>query len=128
MSFEALLIILMAGSEIFRPLRGVLHQGMVGQPAVTAVHALMEAKSTAPAGGSQVPNLAPSITFDASPIRASAATPMPGSASTFDRTTSLATSSMSATTSWMTGARSVSSSAHPSSALSTPRAYRRPAS
>jgi ATP-binding cassette subfamily C protein CydCD len=54
MSLEALLIVLMAGTEIFRPLRdlrGVLHQGMVGQSAAEAVLGLMEAKSDAPAAG-----------------------------------------------------------------------------
>ena len=54
MSLEALLIVLMAGTEIFRPLRdlrGVLHQGMVGQSAAEAVLSLLEAKSDAPAAG-----------------------------------------------------------------------------
>ncbi|WP_291986176.1 ABC transporter ATP-binding protein [Luteitalea sp.] len=54
MSLEALLIVLMAGTEIFRPLRdlrAVLHQGMVGQSAALGVHALLAAESTAPAGG-----------------------------------------------------------------------------
>src|SRR5690606_9178312 len=54
MSLEALLIVLMAGTEIFRPLRdlrGVLHQGMVGQSAAEAVLGLMEAKSDAPVAG-----------------------------------------------------------------------------
>ena len=68
MSLEALLIILMAGTEIFRPLRdlrAVLHQGMVGQSAANAVHALLEARSDAPAGGApHVPNLTPSIAFE----------------------------------------------------------------
>jgi len=68
MSLEALLIILMAGTEIFRPLRdlrSVLHQGMIGQSAATAIHALLEARSDAPAGnGSHVANLMPSIAFD----------------------------------------------------------------
>src|SRR4029078_1400632 len=44
MSLEALLIVLMAGTEIFRPLRdlrGVLHQGMIGQSAAAAVPALL---------------------------------------------------------------------------------------
>ncbi|WP_109481316.1 thiol reductant ABC exporter subunit CydC [Paraburkholderia sp. C35] len=46
MSLEALLIVLMAGSEIFRPLRdlrGVLHQGMIGQSAANSIHALLDA-------------------------------------------------------------------------------------
>jgi len=68
MSLEALLIVLMAGTEIFRPLRdlrSVLHQGMIGQSAATAVHALLEAESDAPAGGlPPVPDLRPSVTFD----------------------------------------------------------------
>lgn len=68
MSLEALLIILMAGTEIFRPLRdlrSVLHQGMIGQSAANAIHALLEARSEAPAGGgAQVPELAASISFD----------------------------------------------------------------
>ncbi len=54
MSLEALLIVLMAGTEIFRPLRdlrGVLHQGMVGQSAAEAVLGLLDAKSDAPAAG-----------------------------------------------------------------------------
>jgi ATP-binding cassette subfamily B protein len=68
MSLEALLIILMAGTEIFRPLRdlrSVLHQGMIGQSAASAIHTLLEARSDAPAGGgAQVPDLAASIAFD----------------------------------------------------------------
>ena len=42
MSLEALLIVLMAGTEIFRPLRdlrGVLHQGLNGQAAATGINA-----------------------------------------------------------------------------------------
>jgi len=68
MSLEALLIILMAGTEIFRPLRdlrSVLHQGMIGQSAANAIHTLLEARSDAPAGGAaHVPELRASITFD----------------------------------------------------------------
>jgi len=54
MSLEALLIVLMAGTEIFRPLRDlrtVLHQGMVGQSAAGSVLGLLNAQETAPAGG-----------------------------------------------------------------------------
>jgi ATP-binding cassette subfamily C protein CydCD len=69
MGLEALLIVLMAGTEVFRPLRDlrtVLHHGMVGQSAATAVHALLEARSDTPTGGApHVPNLIPSIAFDA---------------------------------------------------------------
>ena len=49
MTLTALLVVLMAGTEIFRPLRdlrGVLHQGMLGQSAAAGVHALMEARGT----------------------------------------------------------------------------------
>jgi ATP-binding cassette, subfamily B, bacterial len=54
MSLEALLIVLMAGTEIFRPLRDlrtVLHQGMVGQSAAQGVLGLLAAKSDAPPAG-----------------------------------------------------------------------------
>ncbi len=85
MSLEALLIILMAGTEIFRPLRdlrSVLHQGMIGQSAANAVHALLEARSDAPAGGAAhvagPARRASRSTTSASPIRAAARTPMPG--------------------------------------------------
>lgn len=47
MSVEALLIVLMAGTEIFRPLRdlrAVLHRGMLGQSAAASIHALMDAQ------------------------------------------------------------------------------------
>ncbi len=52
MSLQALLIVLMAGTEIFRPLRDlrtVLHQGMTGQSAASGIHALMATPVTAPA-------------------------------------------------------------------------------
>jgi ATP-binding cassette subfamily C protein CydCD len=57
MSLEALLIVLMAGTEIFRPLRDlrtVLHQGMNGQSAAQGLHALLGAVESAPAGGAAV--------------------------------------------------------------------------
>src|ERR1700704_1091262 len=47
MTIEALLIVLMAGTEVFRPLRdlrGVLHRGMVGQSAAAGIHALLAAE------------------------------------------------------------------------------------
>ncbi|MBV8888483.1 MAG: ABC transporter ATP-binding protein [Alphaproteobacteria bacterium] len=47
MSLEALLIVLMAGTEVFRPLRdlrAVLHQGMVGQSAAAGIHELLAAE------------------------------------------------------------------------------------
>ncbi len=68
MSVEALLIVLMAGTEIFRPLRdlrSVLHKGMLGQSAAHNVHALMDAKTSLPAVGDQpAGELAPTLEFD----------------------------------------------------------------
>ena len=52
MSLEALLIVLMAGTEIFRPLRdlrSVLHQGLTGQAAATGILGLLETPEIAPA-------------------------------------------------------------------------------
>ncbi|MCP2517219.1 ABC transporter ATP-binding protein/permease [Achromobacter mucicolens] len=52
MSVEALLIVLMAGTEIFRPLRdlrAVLHRGMLGQSAAASIHALTDAQPLTPA-------------------------------------------------------------------------------
>jgi ATP-binding cassette subfamily C protein CydCD len=66
MSLEALLIVLMAGTEIFRPLRdlrGVLHQGLNGQAAAVGIHDLLDTDVTAPSG-SPVPMLTPDIVFD----------------------------------------------------------------
>ncbi len=51
MSLEALLIVLMAGTEIFRPLRElrtVLHQGLTGQAAANAINALIDEPITGP--------------------------------------------------------------------------------
>src|SRR5271167_4961692 len=47
MSIQALLIVLMAGTEVFRPLRDlrtVLHQGMLGQSAAAGINALLAAE------------------------------------------------------------------------------------
>ncbi|HEX4369364.1 MAG TPA: ABC transporter ATP-binding protein [Rhodopila sp.] len=66
MSLEALLIVLMAGTEIFRPLRdlrGVLHQGLNGQAAATGINALLDTNVIA-AAGSAVPPLRPEIIFE----------------------------------------------------------------
>jgi ATP-binding cassette, subfamily B, bacterial len=52
MSIQALLIVLMAGTEVFRPLRDlrtVLHQGMVGQSAAAGINALLAAEPLVPA-------------------------------------------------------------------------------
>ncbi|AMG47166.1 thiol reductant ABC exporter subunit CydC [Achromobacter ruhlandii] len=72
MSVEALLIVLMAGTEIFRPLRdlrSVLHRGMLGQSAAASIHALMDAQplTAAPAvrAGAAPARLDPTIEFDA---------------------------------------------------------------
>ncbi|MGX9692603.1 thiol reductant ABC exporter subunit CydC [Achromobacter anxifer] len=70
MSVEALLIVLMAGTEIFRPLRdlrSVLHRGMLGQSATASIHALTDARPLTPApeaGGKTPGRLAPTIEFD----------------------------------------------------------------
>ena len=67
MSLDALLIVLMAGTEIFRPLRdlrAVLHQGMTGQAAAAGITALLEAPVTAPiAGASAVLPRAADVAF-----------------------------------------------------------------
>ena len=52
MSLTALLIVLMAGTEIFRPLRDlrtVLHQGLNGQAAAHGILTLLAAPESAPA-------------------------------------------------------------------------------
>jgi len=69
MSITALLIVLMAGTEIFRPLRdlrSVLHQGMVGQSAAAGITALLDAEPlVAPARSIPAPAaLSPTIEFD----------------------------------------------------------------
>ena len=71
MSMQALLIVLMAGTEVFRPLRDlrmVLHQGMLGQSAAAGINALFAAE---PLVSSQAPNapeprrpLLPTISFE----------------------------------------------------------------
>jgi ATP-binding cassette subfamily B protein len=51
MSIEALLIVLMAGTEVFRPLRDlrtVLHQGMLGQSAAAGINALLATEPLVP--------------------------------------------------------------------------------
>lgn len=68
MSVEALLIVLMAGTEIFRPLRdlrAVLHQGLNGQAAAAGINALLGTEATAPAtaAGAPTTGLTADITF-----------------------------------------------------------------
>jgi ATP-binding cassette subfamily B protein len=76
MSIQALLIVLMAGTEVFRPLRElrmVLHQGMLGQSAAAGINALFAAEPLVPlhpvetAGQSPAPTsaaLVPTIAFE----------------------------------------------------------------
>jgi ATP-binding cassette subfamily C protein CydCD len=70
MSIEALLIVLMAGTEIFRPLRDlrtVLHAGMNGQSAANGINALLDTPVTAPAAPphpESLSGLMPDIVFD----------------------------------------------------------------
>jgi ATP-binding cassette subfamily C protein CydCD len=69
MSLAALLIVLMAGTEIFRPLRdlrNVLHQGMLGQSAAIGIHALLEATPSLPpqTGNVKPTHLSPTIGFE----------------------------------------------------------------
>jgi ATP-binding cassette subfamily C protein CydCD len=71
MSIEALLIVLMAGTEVFRPLRDlrtVLHQGALGQSAAAGINALFAAQPLVPAQASNrpetLPPLLPTIAFE----------------------------------------------------------------
>jgi ATP-binding cassette subfamily C protein CydCD len=68
MTLPALLIVLMSGTEIFRPLRDfrtVLHDGMVGQAAAIGINGLLQARSPMPQGGATpAASLVPSIAFD----------------------------------------------------------------
>src|SRR5579862_8424706 len=69
MSITALLIVLMAGTEVFRPLRdlrSVLHQGMVGQSAAAGITALLEAEPLVPPASAAAGQTAlePTIVFD----------------------------------------------------------------
>ncbi|HXW23318.1 MAG TPA: ABC transporter ATP-binding protein [Xanthobacteraceae bacterium] len=68
MTLQALLIVLMAGTEIFRPLRDfrtALHDGMVGQAAAIGINALLESTAPMPLGGATPPApLAATIAFD----------------------------------------------------------------
>ncbi|MBV8120822.1 MAG: ABC transporter ATP-binding protein, partial [Alphaproteobacteria bacterium] len=74
MSIQALLIVLMAGTEVFRPLRDlrmVLHQGMLGQSAAGGINALFAAeplveprKSPSPPLGAERGYLSPTIAFE----------------------------------------------------------------
>jgi ABC-type multidrug transport system fused ATPase/permease subunit len=68
MTLPALLIVVMSGTEIFRPLRDfrtVLHDGMVGQGAAIGINGLLQAQSPMPQGGATpTAPLVPAIAFD----------------------------------------------------------------
>jgi ATP-binding cassette subfamily C protein CydCD len=70
MSLTALLIVLMAGTEIFRPLRDlrtVLHSGLNGQSAANGINALLDTPvtaPTAPAHPQSIAGIRPEIEFD----------------------------------------------------------------
>jgi ATP-binding cassette subfamily C protein CydCD len=68
MSIEALLIVLMAGTEVFRPmrdLRSLLHRGMVANAASVGIKALLDATPPRPPRETQeAPQLQPSIRFE----------------------------------------------------------------
>ncbi|WP_347557712.1 ABC transporter ATP-binding protein [Robbsia sp. KACC 23696] len=68
MQIDALLIVLMAGTEVFRPLRdlrAVLHRGMMGQSAASAIHALLHApQDSMPTEAARIDDLGADIAFD----------------------------------------------------------------
>jgi ATP-binding cassette subfamily C protein CydCD len=68
MGLTTLLIVLMAGTEIFRPLRdlrSVLHQGMLGQAATAGIRSLLEANPPMPEAGTEpVRGTQASLDFD----------------------------------------------------------------
>ena len=68
MELSALLMVLMMGVEIFRPmrdLRTVLHEGMVGMSAAQGLHRLFDARPPVPdAAPREIPDLAPSLSFE----------------------------------------------------------------
>ncbi len=68
MTLPALLIVLMSGTEIFRPLRDfrtVLHDGMVGQAAAIGINTLLESAASMPKGdAAPLARLAATIAFD----------------------------------------------------------------
>ncbi len=69
MSLAALLIVLMAGTEILRPLRDlrtVLHSGLLGQSAAAPILVLLEAEPAfPPSSHGSVRGLSPTLTFSA---------------------------------------------------------------
>jgi ATP-binding cassette, subfamily B, bacterial len=76
MTIEALLIVLMAGTEVFRPLRdlrAVLHQGMVGQSAAAGIQALLAAEPLI----KSAPAAAAAAAFPSPPFRGEREGPTP---------------------------------------------------
>ena len=66
MQLTDLLIILMLGTEVFRPmrdLRNVLHQGMVGLSAAQGIYRLLDGQPPVQAGQSTAANIRPTVTF-----------------------------------------------------------------
>ncbi len=68
MSIEALLIVLMAGTEVFRPLRdlrSLLHRGMMANAAAVGIKALLQATPPrSPRETAATPDIEPSISFE----------------------------------------------------------------
>ncbi len=69
MALEVLLVILMLGVEVYRPLRelrSVMHQGMVGLSAAKGIYRIFDAESPVaePENAADPVELAPSISFD----------------------------------------------------------------
>jgi ATP-binding cassette subfamily C protein CydCD len=67
MSLQALLIVLMAGTEIFRPLRdfrGVLHEGMIGQAAGIAINELLNTPTVQHTAAAAPGKLSPTVDFE----------------------------------------------------------------
>ena len=67
MSLQALLIVLMAGTEMFRPLRdfrGVLHEGQVGQAAGIAINEFLATPTEERAAAPEPVRLEPTIAFE----------------------------------------------------------------
>jgi len=67
-SLEALLIILMLGTEVFRPLRdlrSLLHNGMVGLSAALGIHEILDSEPLVrDAEQKHIPDLEPTVEFD----------------------------------------------------------------
>jgi ATP-binding cassette subfamily B protein len=68
MTLQALLIVLMSGTEVFRPLRDfrtVLHDGLAGQAAAIGINGLLQSRAPMPQGGTTpAAPLIASVAFD----------------------------------------------------------------